>query len=96
MTDDIVLLALASSEVEAGMWNEALQEANIRTLIRSSGPGAGAWASAATFEHSIFVRAADLERARAVLGSWVQPSAPLPRSRRGAPHVNPVVVRKRS
>lgn len=35
MTDDIVLLALASSEVEAGMWNEALQEANIRTLIRS-------------------------------------------------------------
>ena len=46
MIDDIVLLATASSEVEAGMWNDALQAANIRTLIRPGGPGAGAWASA--------------------------------------------------
>jgi hypothetical protein len=96
MTDDIVLLATASSEVEAGMWDTALQAADIRTLIRSSGPGAGAWASAATFEHNVFVRASDLARARAVLDGESQGYTSLPRARRRSPRVNRAVVRKRS
>jgi hypothetical protein len=96
MTDDIVLLATASSEVEAGMWNDALQAANIRTLIRPGGPGAGAWASAATFEHNVFVRASDLERAREVLDGSVEDPNPLPRTRHRLPHVNRTTVRRRS
>lgn len=96
MTDDIVLLTTASSEVEAGMWNDALQAAEIRTLVRPGGPGAGAWASAATFEHNIFVRADQLDQARKVLRGAVQGNAPLPRARSHAPRVNRVTKTKRS
>ena len=96
MGDDIVLLATASSEVEAGMWNDALQAANIRTLIRPGGPGAGAWASAATFEHNIFVRAGDLTRARTILEGAIQGSPSLPRARLHSPLVNPRKVSRRS
>ena len=96
MADDIVLLATASSEVEAGMWNDALQAEKIRTLIRPGGPGAGAWASAATFEHNVFVRASDLARARTILEGAIQGSPPLPRARLRSPRVNRATVTRRS
>lgn len=86
--DDIVLLGVAGSEVEAGMWNQSLQAEGVRTLIRPGGPGAGAWASAATFEHQVFVRADQLELARKVLDGAMNVGAPLPRSRRAAPVVH--------
>lgn len=90
MTNDseIVLLAVAGSEVEAGMWNQDLQAAGVKALIRPGGPGAGAWASAATFDHQVFVRADQLELARKVLGDFMNGGAPLPRARRAAPRVN--------
>lgn len=87
-SDEIVLLDLASSEVEAGMWKDALEAAGIRSLVRPGGPGAGAWASAATFEHHVFVRADQLELARKVLEGATEQNAPLPRARTRAPHVN--------
>lgn len=96
MTDDIVLLTTASSEVEAGMWNDALQAANIRTLVRPGGPGAGAWASAATFEHNIFVRADQLDQAREVLKGAIQGNDSLPRRRSRAPRVNRVTRPEKS
>lgn len=89
--DDIVLLTTTGSEVEAGMLNEELRAAGIRTLVRPGGPGAGAWASAATFDHQIFVRADELELAQKVL-SHSEEDAPLPRARRAAPKVNRVRV----
>ena len=92
--DDIVLLDLAASEVEAGMWKDALEAAGIRTLVRAGGPGAGAWASAATFEHQVFVRADQLELARKVLEGATEHNARLPRARSRAPHVNRVVRSK--
>lgn len=91
--DEIVLLTTASSEVEAGMWNQELQAAGIRTLIRPGGPGAGAWASAATFEHYIYVRADQLGKAREVLGAALSDDPPLPRARHVAPIVNPARIR---
>lgn len=94
--DDIVLLDSAGSEVEAGMWKNALQAAGVRTLIRPGGPGAGAWASAASFEHQVFVRADQLELARKVLEGATEHTTPLPRARKGAPHVNRRVVAKSS
>lgn len=92
--DEIVLLTTASSEVEAGMWNQELLAAGIRTLIRPGGPGAGAWASAATFEHYIYVRADQLEQAREVLGAALPDAEPLPRARRAAPIVKPARVKQ--
>ena len=93
--DEIVLLDLAASEVEAGMWKDALEAAGIRTLVRAGGPGAGAWASAATFEHQVFVRADQLDLARKVLEGATEHNARLPRARTHAPHVNRVVRLKR-
>lgn len=92
--DEIVLLGTASSEVEAGMWNEALKSAGVRALIRPGGPGAGAWASAASFEHHVFVRADQLEAAREVVEGYSGEDRPLPRSRRSAPTTNPTRVEK--
>ena len=90
--DDIVLLTTAGSEVEAGMLNEERRAAGIRTLVRPGGPGAGAWASAATFDHQIFVRADELELAQKVLNLGLDDGAPLPRARTAAPRVNRVRV----
>lgn len=87
-SNDIVLLGMAGSEVEAGMWNQALQAAGIRALIRPGGPGAGAWASSASFEHQVFVRADQLDLAREVLDGATDSGRPLPRARRSAPRVN--------
>lgn len=86
--DEIVLLGTAGSEVEAGMWNQSLQAAGVKALIRPGGPGAGAWASAATFDHQVFVRADQLELAQKVLAGVMEESRPLPRARRSAPRVN--------
>lgn len=85
--EEIVLLGVAGSEVEAGMWNESLRAAGVRALIRPGGPGAGAWASSATFDHQVFVRADQLELAQKVLQGQ-EDSRPLPRRRRAAPVVN--------
>ena len=87
---DILLVETAGSEVEAGWWKQALEEAGVRTLVRAGGPGAGAWASAATFEHQLFVLADQLELARKVLSGVMGESKPLPRGRTNAPHVNRV------
>lgn len=94
--DEIVLLGVASSEVEAGMWNQALQAAGVKALIRPGGPGAGAWASAASFEHRVYVRADQLDLAEQVLGGARNDGRPLPRARRNAPVVNRSRVRRDS
>lgn len=95
-SDEIVLLDSAASEVEAGMWADALQAAGVRTLVRPGGPGAGAWASAATFEHQVFVRADQLELARKILEGATERNARLPRARTAAPRVNRIARSKSS
>lgn len=62
-----VFLQMAPNEVEAGMTREILRDAGIPVLLRPEGPGIGAWASAATMQHAVYVRAADLDRARDIL-----------------------------
>lgn len=62
-----VLLQTVPNEIEAGMMSDILRDAAIPVMVRPGGPGLGAWASAATFEHAIYVRAGDLDRAREVL-----------------------------
>lgn len=65
--DDIVWLTTAPNEPIARMWADDLRNENIPVMLKPGGPGFGAWASAATFEHEVFVRRADYDRARELL-----------------------------
>jgi hypothetical protein len=69
MSDDIHYLMTAPNEPIARLWEQVLQEAGIPVLVRPGGPGAGAWGSVATFEHGLFVRESDLERAREIIAA---------------------------
>ena len=88
----IVWLATAANEVEATMWADTIRGQGIPVLVRPGGPGAGAWASAATFEHDIYVREPDLAAARDAMGAIDPPIvrlSPALRPRRRAPRVRP-------
>ncbi len=65
--DDIVWLTTAPNEPIAQMWAADLRNENIPVMLKPGGPGFGAWASAATFEHELFVRQTDYARARDLL-----------------------------
>jgi hypothetical protein len=69
MSDDIQFLMTAPNEPIARLWEQVLQDAGIPVLVRPGGPGAGAWGSVATFEHGLFVRGGDLERAREIIAA---------------------------
>jgi len=61
---DLVWLVTAPNQPEAEMWAQSLRESGIPVLIQAGGPGYGAWASVAMFEHHLFVHRKDLKRAR--------------------------------
>lgn len=91
---DIVHLATAPSEVEGMMWRDAIQAEGISVMLRPGGPGAGAWASSATFEHLLYVREGDFEEARDILERFMAGADArsfVARARRTAP-----TVRRRS
>jgi hypothetical protein len=67
MRDDAAFLITAPNEPIARMWEEMLRDAGIPALVQPGGPGAGAWASVATFEHNLYVRQEDLDRAREIV-----------------------------
>jgi hypothetical protein len=83
----IVWVANAANEVEAMMWASTLRAEGIPVLLRPGGPGAGAWASSATFEHGLYVREQDRRRAQATLNAVVRGIPPRARARRAAPRV---------
>jgi hypothetical protein len=60
-------LMTAPNEIEASLIAGRLRDAGIPVMLRPGGPGMGAWASALTFAHGVYVRAGDLGRARALL-----------------------------
>lgn len=65
-----VAVAVAPNEAIADLWKSVLRDEGIVSMLRPLGPGFGAWASAATFEHEVLVRAADAGRAREILADW--------------------------
>ena len=68
MTDDpIVYLATVPNEPLARMWAEVLEQAGIRTMVKAIGAGVGAWASAATFEHELYVLRSRLAEAEGIV-----------------------------
>jgi hypothetical protein len=60
-------LTTAPNEIEANLIAGILRDEGIPVMLRPGGPGFGAWASSFTFEHAIYVRESDIERARSVL-----------------------------
>lgn len=65
--DEVVWLTTAPNEPIAQMWAADLRNEHIPVMLKPGGPGFGAWASAATFEHELFVRRVDYDRARELL-----------------------------
>jgi hypothetical protein len=72
----IVWLVTAPNEPEAQMWAETLRREGIPVFVRPGGPGVGAWASVASFEHELFVRERDLAAARRLSRSLLSDNAP--------------------
>jgi hypothetical protein len=85
---DIVLLTVAQSELEGMMLAGAVRDAGINVLMKAGGPGMGAWASAATFEHRLYVRQDRLEEARIILQGISGQKPQGARGRTKAPRVN--------
>lgn len=71
--DESVLLAVASSEIEAQIWRDALEQEGIHPFIRNRAPLAylGSDAFFATYE--VFVLDRDLQRAQWIIGEGVEP-----------------------
>jgi hypothetical protein len=65
-----VLLTTVPNEIEANLIAGILRDEDIPVMLRPGGPGFGAWASVSTFEHAVYVREVDLDRAREVLDEF--------------------------
>lgn len=91
--DGVIRLTTAPNEPEALMWAETLRDAGIPAMLKPGGPGAGAWASSATFEHEIYVHERDYDRARSLVRALLQGGGSItrPAARRAQkPRVRPV------
>ncbi len=73
-SDDIILLAVASSEVEATIWRDALEQEGVRTFVRNRDPLAPMGVPAVFDRFEMFVLARDEKRARWVIGEGAQPA----------------------
>jgi hypothetical protein len=76
--DDLVRLAVASSEVEALILRDALEQEGIRPLIRNSAPLAYLGGDAMFATYAVFVLARDEKRARWIIGESILPDDPEP------------------
>jgi hypothetical protein len=74
--DKLIRLAIASDEIEATIWRDALQQEGILPLVRSRSPltPLGGGALFETFE--LMVLARDEKRARWIIGEAVLPGGP--------------------
>ena len=71
--DESVLLAVASSEVEAQIWRDALEQEGIHPFIRNRAPLAYLGSDALFATYDVFVLARDLKRAQWIIGEGVRP-----------------------
>ncbi|MBA2248160.1 MAG: hypothetical protein H0W23_08530 [Chloroflexia bacterium] len=88
----LVWLATAPNEPEAQMWAETIRGDGVPVFVKAGGPGVGAWASASSFEHELFVRERDLFKARRISRSLFSTAVTLGRAlprRAATPQVRP-------
>jgi hypothetical protein len=74
--DDLVRLAVASSEVEALILRDTLEQEGIRPFIRNSAPLAYLGGDAMFATYAVFVLARDEKRARWIIGESILPGDP--------------------
>lgn len=74
--DKLILVATASSQIEASIWRDALEQDGIIPFIRNSAPLAYLGSDAFFATYNVFVLAADEKRARWVLGEFIDPLPP--------------------
>jgi hypothetical protein len=65
--DPVVYLATAPNEPLAQLWVEILADAGVKAMMKPIGPGFGAWGSAATFEHELYVLKSRLAEAESII-----------------------------
>lgn len=65
--EPVVYLATVPNEPLARMWVDILADAGIRAMAKAIGPGYGAWASAATLEHELYVLRSQVAQAQDVI-----------------------------
>jgi len=70
--DKLVLLAVASSEVEATIWRDALEQEGIRPFVRNRDPLAAVGIPVFFDKYDVFVLQRDEKRARWVIGEAVE------------------------
>ena len=90
---EVVRLVTAPNEPVAMMWADTLRAEGIQVMLRAGGPGAGVWASSATFEHDLFVRDRDLDQARVLVRTLLTGGGAMTRPlrrRQSPPRANPV------
>jgi hypothetical protein len=70
--DGLVLLAVASSELEATIWRDALEQEGIRPFVRNRDPLAPAGIPFLFDKFEVFVLQRDERRARWIIGEVVE------------------------
>ena len=65
--DPVVYLVTVANEPLAQMWVETLRQNGITAMAKPLGPGFGAWGSAFSFEHELYVLESQHEAALAVI-----------------------------
>jgi hypothetical protein len=70
--DGLVLLSVASSEVEATIWRDALEQEGITPFIRNRDPLAPLGIPVIFDKYEVFVLQRDEKRARWIIGETVE------------------------
>ena len=66
----VVYLTTVDNEPLAQLAADILRQEGIESMLRASGAGVGAWASAATFSHDLYVVDSERDRALEILKSF--------------------------
>lgn len=72
-SDDLILIAVSHSEIEATIWQDALEQEGIRPFVRNRDPLAAIGVPMPFPTIEVFVLARDEKRARWVIGEGAEP-----------------------
>ena len=75
-SDELVRLGVASDEIEAYIWRDALEQEGIKPLVRSRNPISSLGGGALFETWEVLVLGRDEKRARWVIGEMAEPNAP--------------------
>lgn len=77
-SDELVLIAISHSEIEATIWRDALEQEGVRAFVRNRDPLAAIGVPMPFPTLEVFVLGRDEKRARWVIGESVEPAEAAP------------------